>query len=432
MRLGAKRFQKASMHSSGSGAAVLVVKEASIPQDAPREFDHELRHAASSPGNKVTTGMAALDSEINFSSSMSHVYTNLIGADLLLNGAVQLLDDQHWIKTIPLDDPELAYSHVLQVHMCYDAVPMSTKLVVFDLKLQVKKAFYGLIYNSTRTALLHDSVDDKLVGILSITDFIRVLLKLKKKRDRKLSENDGVLSEAEAQATNIGEYEIGAWRDMIAQEGKQQPFVHIMATDSLYRAAQVLTEHRIHRLPVMDPVNGNPLYILTHKRLLKFIWLFHQQLPRPPYMDRTARDLGVGCWTDIRVVHPDTPLVECLEALLDKGISGLPVVAREDHKVVDMYSRFDAIGIAAENRFDDLDITVEQALEHRNSFKTMERVVSVLETDTMLKTMSVLVESEVHRVCATDENGLLKGIVSLSDVIKFVVLRPVHEHEEQH
>lgn len=64
----------------------------------------------------------------------------------------------------------------------------------------------------TRTALLYDSEHDKLVGILSITDFIRVLLKLKKERDEKLDENGGMLSEAEAQATNIGEYQICAWR----------------------------------------------------------------------------------------------------------------------------------------------------------------------------------------------------------------------------
>ena len=34
----------------------------------------------------------------------------------------------------------------------------------------------------------------------------------------------------------------------------------------------MLVEHRIHRLPVVDPSTGNALYILTHKRILRFMF----------------------------------------------------------------------------------------------------------------------------------------------------------------
>ncbi len=42
-------------------------------------------------------------------------------------------------------------------------------------------------------------------------------------------------------------------------------------THSLYEGIKVLVEHKIHRLPVIDPVTGNALYILTHKRILEII-----------------------------------------------------------------------------------------------------------------------------------------------------------------
>ena len=35
-----------------------------------------------------------------------------------------------------------------------------------------------------------------------------------------------------------------------------------------------MTLPEIHRLPVIDPETGNVLYILTHKRLLKFLYLY--------------------------------------------------------------------------------------------------------------------------------------------------------------
>jgi len=80
--------------------------------------------------------------------------------------------------------------------------------------------------------------------------------------------------------------------ELIEAEGKLRPFVTISANErfvdtfvsdiyhkmffiySLFHAVELLTKHRIHRLPVIDPETNNPLYILTHKRILKFMWLF--------------------------------------------------------------------------------------------------------------------------------------------------------------
>lgn len=68
-------------------------------------------------------------------------------------------------------------------------------------------------------------------------------------------------------------------------------------------------------------------------------------------------------------VYPDTSLILCLDILLNKGVSGVPVVERKTFRVVDMYSRFDAIGVAVEDKIDDLDVTVQEALAFRNTFR---------------------------------------------------------------
>lgn len=54
-------------------------------------------------------------------------------------------------------------------------MPTSAKLVVFDTQLLVKKAFYALVYNGVRAAPLWDSEQQKFVGMLTITDFIKIL-----------------------------------------------------------------------------------------------------------------------------------------------------------------------------------------------------------------------------------------------------------------
>ena len=46
---------------------------------------------------------------------------------------------------------------------------------MFDTQLLVKKAFFALVYNGVRAAPLWDSTRQRFVGMLTITDFIRIL-----------------------------------------------------------------------------------------------------------------------------------------------------------------------------------------------------------------------------------------------------------------
>lgn len=317
-----------------------------------------------------------------------------------------------------------SYAKLLMLNQCYEAMPTSSKMVVFDQDLLLRKAFNGLIYQCTRHVLLSDGTKGGMItGILSVTDFIRVMLRLH--RERNFLETQ-VTSDLANEHEDIGKLTIRTYRELILKEGKLMPLISIDADKSLLEAARLLAKHHIHRLPVMDPESGSPLFILTHKRLLKFLWCFGQQFSQPDYHIKTAKELGVGTWRGIRVVYPDTPLVDCLDILLNKGVSGLPVVERETFKVVDIYSRFDAVGIALEDRANSLDCTVEQALAFKNTFKSEseKRVVSVKDTDTLWTAITVLVERNVHRLCAVNEKDGIEGVISLSDVINHMVVLP--------
>lgn len=55
---------------------------------------------------------------------------------------------------------------------------------------------------------------------------------------------------------------------------KARPLVSVEPDDSLFNAIRMLLHNKVHRLPVIDRDTGNVLYILTHKRILKFLFLF--------------------------------------------------------------------------------------------------------------------------------------------------------------
>ena len=51
------------------------------------------------------------------------------------------------------------------------------------------------------------------------------------------------------------------------------PLVHVTPECSLLDASRMLLQYRFHRLPIIDTLHGNALHILTHKRILKYLYL---------------------------------------------------------------------------------------------------------------------------------------------------------------
>ncbi len=132
----------------------------------------------------------------------------------------------------------------------------STFLLLF--KLLVKKAFFALVYNGVRAAPLWDKQRKEYVGMLTITDFIRILREYYKDSNKEMEE--------------LEEHKLETWREQLGSMTK--PLVSINPAESLYDAIKSLIQNKIHRLPIIDPKTGNVLYILTHKRLLRFLFLY--------------------------------------------------------------------------------------------------------------------------------------------------------------
>ncbi|XP_030259189.1 5'-AMP-activated protein kinase subunit gamma-1-like isoform X1 [Sparus aurata] len=322
------------------------------------------------------------------------------------------------LEKLELDDdaaePESdIYMRFMKSHKCYDIVPTSSKLVVFDTALQVKKAFFALVANGVRAAPLWDTEKQMFVGMLTITDFIIILHRYYKS--------------PMVQIYELEEHKLETWREVYLP-ATFKPLVNISPDASLFDAVYTLIKNKIHRLPVIDPVTGNALYILTHKRILKFLQLFMCEMPKPAFMKQTLGELGIGTYHDIAFIHPDTPIIKALNIFVERRVSALPVVD-ESGKVVDIYSKFDVINLAAEKTYNNLDITVTQALKHRSQY--FEGVMKCHKMETMETIVDRIVKAEVHRLVVVDERSSIEGIVSLSDILQALVLSPADACKEE-
>ncbi|XP_014217358.1 5'-AMP-activated protein kinase subunit gamma-1-like [Copidosoma floridanum] len=109
-----------------------------------------------------------------------------------------------------------------------------------------------------RAAPLWDNSQQQFVGMLTITDFIKIL--------------QMYYTSPSVTMDELEEHELETWRKVLKEQ--VNPLVSIGPDASLFDAIKILIDNRIHRLPVIDPNTGNVLYILTHKRILRFLFLY--------------------------------------------------------------------------------------------------------------------------------------------------------------
>ncbi|XP_046614335.1 dentin sialophosphoprotein isoform X1 [Neodiprion virginianus] len=303
------------------------------------------------------------------------------------------------------EDESQIFVKFFKFHKCYDLIPTSAKLVVFDTQLLVKKAFFALVYNGVRAAPLWDSSRQEFVGMLTITDFIKIL--------------QMYYTSPSVTMDELEEHELDTWRKVLKDQ--VHPLVSIGPDASLYDAIRTLIKNRIHRLPVIDPDTGNVLYILTHKRILRFLFLYILELPRPSFMSKTLRELRIGTFENIETATEETSIILALKKFVERRVSALPIIDN-DGKLVNIYSKFDVINLAAEKTYNNLDVSLRDANEHRNEW--FEGVQSCKLDETLFTVMEKIVRAEVHRLVVVDDDDKVIGIISLSDLLLYIVLRP--------
>ncbi|KAA0716056.1 5'-AMP-activated protein kinase subunit gamma-1 [Triplophysa tibetana] len=307
----------------------------------------------------------------------------------------------------PLRDSDLdVYAKFFMSHCCYDAIPTSSKLVIFDTTLQVKKAFFALVANGVRAAPLWDNKLQCFVGMLTITDFINILHRYYKS--------------PMVQIYELEEHKIETWREVYLQCSLRS-LVSIKPESSLFEAIYSLLKHKIHRLPIIDPESGNVLHILTHKRILKFLYIFGSMNPKPKFLQKRIEEVEIGTFKSIATVRETETVYDALSIFVERRVSALPVV-NEQGKVVALYSRFDVINLAAQKNYNNLNMTMQEALQSCSG--CIEGVLKCYPHETLEIIIDRIAEAEVHRLVLVDKEDVVRGIISLSDLLQALVLTP--------
>jgi len=336
----------------------------------------------------------------NTESKQQHLLNSNTSAAILFKDS----KGQPVVQPLNSNDAEVPEDDILnffKCYKCYDLIPTSAKLVILDTELILKQAFFAMVDTGVRACPLWDSAKQKFVGMLTITDFIRILHQNYRGPD----------IEMEA----FEEQRLADWKP-----SHNKDMISVPPSASLYHAVSLLIKNKIHRLPVVDPENGNVLYILNQKPLLRFLYHYVPNLAGSPHLGISIAEASVGSYNDIQIATETTTIIEALNKFVTHRISALPIVDSEG-RLLSIYSKFDVINLAAEKTYDDLEVTLRDANSHKSGW--FEGVHNCRGDESVLDVMERLVKADVNKLVVVDNDEKVVGIVTVSDIIHFLVLR---------
>ncbi|KAK7463637.1 AMP-activated serine/threonine-protein kinase regulatory subunit [Stygiomarasmius scandens] len=317
----------------------------------------------------------------------------------------------------------------LKGRICYDAFPISFRVIILDTKLSVKKALHCMLLNSVVSAPLWNSEKSEFAGMLTVLDIIHLIQHYYR------------TASYDYAAADVETFRLESLREIEKSLGVDPPpLLRKHPSSSLYEAAQVLVQTHARRLPLLDydSETGHEVIVstLTQYRLLKFISINCskeiQQLHLP------LRKLKIGTYVSpdnppdnpfypIATASLNTTVFDVVHKFSELSISAVPIID-ENGIVVNLYETVDVITLVRSGSYQSLDLTISEALNQRSP--DFPGVVICTAYDSLGTLLQLIKKRRVHRLVVVEgeeeekkggKKGRLLGIITLSDVLRYVI-----------
>ncbi|KAF2182013.1 nuclear protein SNF4 [Zopfia rhizophila CBS 207.26] len=295
----------------------------------------------------------------------------------------------------------------LKVRTSYDVLPLSFRLIVFDTSLLVKKSLNILIQNGIVSAPLWDSKTSTFAGLLTTSDYINVI--------QYYWQNPDALAQ-------VDQFRLNSLREIEKAIGVTPiETVSIHPERPLYEACRKMLESRARRIPLVDiddeTHRAMVVSVITQYRILKFITVNVKETQK---LRKPLKDLpNVGTYTGLQTAHMDTPVMDVIHMLVKKSISSVPILDK-DGAVINVFEAVDVITLIKGGVYDDLNLSVGEALLKRSD--EFAGIYTCSLNDQLGTIFDTIRKSRVHRFVVIDEDSCLKGVLTLSDILEYVLL----------
>lgn len=296
---------------------------------------------------------------------------------------------------------------------CYDVLPVSFRMIVLDTELLVKKSLTILSQNNIVSAPLWNTKTCTFAGLLTVSDFINVIQYFYQNASYSQVLDD------------IEKLKLDGLRD-IEKSINAPPLetISISPMRSLYEACERIRLTKAKRIPLIDHDDETfhevVVSVLTQYRILKFIAL--NCYKETKMLRKPLCDLLIGTYHDLATANMDTPVIDVIHLLAKRRISSVPIVD-QDGIVLNIYEAVDALSLIQVGSYYDLELTVGEALLRRS--EDFGGVHTCTDEDCLDGIFDVIRRNRIHRLVVVDKNGRLKGLVTLSDILQYIMVEGI-------
>ncbi|CCC13263.1 hypothetical protein SMACR_07041 [Sordaria macrospora] len=320
----------------------------------------------------------------------------------------------------PLDKEQMqglrGVREFLKVRTSYDVLPLSFRLIILDNDLLIRKSLNILIQNGIVSAPLWDSRNGTFAGLLTSTDYINVIQ---------------YYCQFPHEIDQVDQFRLSSLRDIERAIGVlplETVSVHPMRP--LYEACRRMLKTRARRIPLIDTDDETGretvVSVITQYRILKFIAVNNEQ--HTMLLKKPVREIGLGTYTDLATATMNSSVLDVIHLMVKYNISAVPIVDK-DNRVLNLFEAVDVIPCIKGGAYDELTATVGDALSQRA--EDFAGIYTCSEEDRLDSIFETIRKSRVHRLIVVDDDSRLKGIISLSDILKYVLLYGEEEDDLQ-
>ncbi|CAK7240670.1 MAG: AMP-activated serine/threonine-protein kinase regulatory subunit [Sporothrix thermara] len=295
----------------------------------------------------------------------------------------------------------------LKIRTSYDVLPLSFRLIVLDTDLLIRKSLAILIQNSIVSAPLWDSHNSTFAGLLTSTDFINVIQYYCQYPDR---------------LHDIDQFRLSGLREIEKAIGAQPlETISVHPMKPLYEACLEMLKTRARRIPLVDvdDETGREMVVsvITQYRILKFIAVNNEH--NTVMLKKSVREIGLGTYTNLQTAHMSDSVLDVIHVMVEHNISAVPIVDA-NNRVLNVFEAVDVIPCIKGGVYDDLQSSVGEALSKRA--EDFPGIYTCGEDDRLDSIFDTVRKSRVHRLIVIDDDSRLRGMISLSDILKYVLL----------
>lgn len=213
----------------------------------------------------------------------------------------------------------------------------------------------------------------------------------------------------------------------------------------LFDALRKQLVSRARRIPLVsydsDTQRTMITSVITQYRILKFIAM---NVKETDMLRKPLEVIKLGTYGNIVRCSMDSTVLDVIDEMVTKNISSVPVVTpegesgsfvddtREDHlsdwllgMLLNVFEAVDVIEILKTGDYGNLTWTVGRALSTRSPNHPGIYCCSLEDgLDTIFETIR---KSRVHRLVVVDDNNYLKGVLSLSDILNYLLVEGQEE-----